>query len=163
MWEGIESKWIHDIDGWLSCPGPTALESQSESIFSVVSRAFSNPLTLPRALVNFVSSAAPPKGVKIIPDGPVICPYDWSVPIHKLNCDYVWPAVFGFNGTDAEVGHEEDGLAECRRYPILDTKAYLAPLDDNLVLEKLVAQGGLRLAGLLNWLFATSTRDAEMH
>jgi hypothetical protein len=27
-------------------------------------------------------------------------------------------------------------------------------LDENLVLEKLVAQGGLRLAGVLNWLFA---------
>ncbi|KAJ2912954.1 hypothetical protein MD484_g7457, partial [Candolleomyces efflorescens] len=156
MWEGIESKWIHDIDGWLSCPTTPAPESQSESIFAVVSRAITNPLTLPRALVNFVSSAASaPEGVEIIPDGPVICPYAWSAPIHKLNCDYVWPPVFGFNGTDDEVSHQEDGVAACRRFPILDTQAYLGPLDENLVLEKLVAQGGLRLAGLLNWLFAT--------
>jgi hypothetical protein len=54
MWEGIESKWINNIDAWLSCPAPETL--QSESIFSVVSRAFSNPPTLPKALVNVLAT-----------------------------------------------------------------------------------------------------------
>ncbi|KAJ2926795.1 hypothetical protein H1R20_g10312, partial [Candolleomyces eurysporus] len=156
MWEGVESKWINDIDAWLSCPAvPTtpAPEAQSESVFSVVSRAFSNPLALPGTFVNIVSSALR-ENVDILPDGPLVCPYAWSAPLHKLNCEYIWPPVFNVDATEPE--DEEENLGRtCNRYPILDTRDYLAALDNDLVLEKLVAQGGLRLAGVLNWLFAT--------
>ncbi|KAJ2924103.1 hypothetical protein H1R20_g12990, partial [Candolleomyces eurysporus] len=164
MWEGIEREWINDIDGWLSCPAvPTPVpESQSESILSVVSRAFSNPWTLPRALLNIVSSA-PRERVDILPDGPLVCPYAWSTPVHALNCKYVWPLVLKDNTTEPEV--EEASHARAAKPPILDTRAYMAALDDNLVLEKLVAQGGLRLAALFDILQpiidASHTRDRK--
>ncbi|RXW17643.1 hypothetical protein EST38_g8210 [Candolleomyces aberdarensis] len=155
MWEGVESKWINDIDDWISCPAvPTAPapESQSTSILSIVSGVLSNPWTLPRALVKIVSSASRER-VDILPDGPRVCPYAWSTPVHALNCKYVWPPALIANATKPKV--EEFSHARAARPPILDTPAYMAALDDNLVLEKLVAQGGLRLAGVLNWLFAT--------
>jgi hypothetical protein len=59
IWEGIESKRINNIDTWLSCPAPAPETLQSESIFSVVSRAFSNgPPTLPKTLVNVPATVA---------------------------------------------------------------------------------------------------------
>jgi hypothetical protein len=158
MWEGIESKWINDIDAWLSCPAipaPAPESVQSESVLSVISRAFNNPLTLPRALVNVL---APRERVDILPDGPLVCPYAWSAPLHELNCQYIWPPVLNVTTVEPEDGDspEDSDLTRpvCSRFPVLDTPAYVAALDENLVLEKLVAQGGLRLAGVLNWLFA---------
>ena len=94
--------------------------------------------------VSFLSSsepqlvlAAPPYGG---PDGPpgtsdsdLLCPYAWVAPIHQLNCDFVWP-----------VGD----------YPELDTPEYSGRIARDWVVEKLLAQGGVRLAGILNALFS---------
>ncbi|KAF6757775.1 phospholipase C/P1 nuclease domain-containing protein, partial [Ephemerocybe angulata] len=145
MWEGVESKWIDEIDDWFACPIPAPIQEpeQRQSLLSVFS---SDPLAFPRALVSTISSALREK-VEISPDGPLICPYAWSVPLHQLNCKYVWPAVLNFTS-------EVAGRPPVHKYPVLDTPEYIGALDKDLVMEKLVAQGGLRLAGVLNWLFA---------
>ncbi len=77
-------------------------------------------------------------GVDINPDGPVVCPYYWAKPIHKINCDIAWPPA---------LDEDEGELLE------LDTPEYAGTIERKLIIEKLLAQGGLRLAGILNYVF----------
>ena len=78
-------------------------------------------------------------GVDINPDGPVVCPYYWSRPIHQINCDIAWPPALDDD--------DDDELLE------LDTPEYAGTIERELIIEKLLAQGGLRLAGILNYVF----------
>lgn len=144
MWEGVEGAWAEDVNDWLICPAIAVNPNgpPQPSTFDI----FSSALTSPSKLVSAISSAFKER-IEIQPDGPLVCPYYWSVPLHKLNCEYVWPPVLNFTTTTAS-------RPPAHKYPTLDTPEYMAALDGNLVLERLVAQGGLRLAGILNWLFA---------
>jgi len=73
-------------------------------------------------------------------DSDVLCPHAWAAPIHKLNCDVVWTAEL-----DSPSGDE---------LPQLDKPEYSGKIEDGWVVEKLLAQGGVRLAGILNAIFA---------
>ena len=66
------------------------------------------------------------------------CPYTWAKPMHRLNCDVVWPK----NYTGNERPHVE-----------LDTPEYMGPIVNGHVMERLMAMAGLRLASVLNALF----------
>jgi hypothetical protein len=140
LWEGTLHKWANELQGWLSCFTPT-LES---STFPVLEPEGTWQKVLSE-LSNFYTRSTK-KGVEINPDGDVVCPYFWSQPLHDLNCDIVWPKQFA-------VKPEEDVNEEAR--PVeLDTPAYAGVIEKHMILEKLLAQGGIRLAGVLNYLFA---------
>ena len=78
-------------------------------------------------------------GVEINPDGPVVCPYFWASSVHPINCDIAWPPAFDDKG---------DSKFE------LDTNEYAEVIGQRMIIEKLLAQGGIRLAGILNYVFA---------
>lgn len=147
MWEGIEGAFSDQVLEWLECP-EIAINPNGPPQPSTLN-ILTSALTSPSKLVGAISSAFRPK-VEIQPDGPLVCPYYWSMPLHKLNCDYVWPPVLNFTGSVSRPPMP-------RKYPTLDTPEYISALDKNLIMERLVAQGGLRLAGILNWLFADRT------
>ncbi|KAJ9091752.1 hypothetical protein QFC19_008962 [Naganishia cerealis] len=65
------------------------------------------------------------------------CPYTWAKPLHTINCDYAWP-----HGWDPRLPVVE-----------LDTPEYLGKIGDHKVVEQLLAQGGIRLAAILNSVF----------
>ncbi|KAF9525760.1 S1/P1 nuclease [Crepidotus variabilis] len=77
-------------------------------------------------------------GVTIDPDTPFVCPHFWAQPIHQLNCDIAWIPDFDDKKIDE-----------------LDTPAYFGKIEKQFVVEKLLAQGGIRLAGLLNFVFSS--------
>jgi len=114
-------------------------------------------------------------GVEIIPDGPDICPYAWAKPIHELNCDLIWPKEIDeppYNSVsfDDSLGHDchqkhhdemdlednDDLLDSGKPSPLinLDTPEYAGRVYGEMIIEKLLAKGGIRLAGVLNYLFA---------
>ena len=68
-------------------------------------------------------------------DSDTICPYAWAAPIHALNCGVVWPP------------ERDEGYTE------LDTPEYSGKIEKDWVIEKLLMQGGMRLAGILNAIF----------
>jgi hypothetical protein len=76
-------------------------------------------------------------GVDINPDGPVVCPYSWAKPIHKINCDIGWPLDLTDSG-DYE----------------LDTPEYAGKIGKQMIVERLLAEGGFRLASILNYALA---------
>jgi hypothetical protein len=140
MWEGPLDKWADEIDDWLSCPIPTPESSvvvEPEGTWQKVLSGLSS-----------FNSLFKRKGVEINPDGDVVCPYFWSQPLAALNCDIVWPKQL----TLKESGGYESSLEATRLE--LDTPEYAGVIEKRMLVEKLLAQGGIRLAGVLNYLFA---------
>ncbi|KAF7376624.1 Phospholipase C/P1 nuclease [Mycena sanguinolenta] len=113
-------------------------------------------------------------------DDDLICPYYWATPIHALNCELVWPKALDeppYNNhtrlanADAHQHQCESespanelaqvdsagrfiGGAPGEPYLELDTPQYSGVITKQRIIEKLLAQAGIRLAGVLNYLFA---------
>ena len=79
-------------------------------------------------------------------DSDILCPYAWGAPVHKLNCETVWPAELD--------EPETEGRAPRRDYLELDTPKYAGSIEKKWIVEKLLAQAGVRLAGILNRIFS---------
>jgi len=139
LWEGVFQKWKGEIQSWLSCPGPEAKEPMSrwqQVLFKV------------NGLLGRTAEEAI--------DDEITCPYHWAKPLHALNCDIVWPAAL-----DEPPYNHADG----RPRPVyleLDTPAYSGVIAKDMVIEKLLAQAGIRLAGTLNWLFADDNASSSL-
>ena len=144
MWEGTLNKWADEIDDWLSC---SALVPESSIVVEQEGTW--------QKVLSGLSSLFERHGVEINPDGEVVCPYFWSQPLSALNCDIVWPKQLTLKGSG---GNETEELE-------LDTPEYAGVIEKRMILEKLLAQGGVRLAGVLNYLFADqgSTRTFVMN
>jgi len=101
-------------------------------------------------------------------DDDALCPYHWAQPIQELNCKLVWPKALDeppYNlgarllSSDEEDINLDDGVGADsvdpkRIYLELDTPEYTGVISKTMVLEKLLAQAGIRLAAVINWLFA---------
>ncbi|KAJ7587048.1 phospholipase C/P1 nuclease domain-containing protein [Mycena floridula] len=129
MWEGILGKWRDEIPSWLSCPKPTT-DQTTDSMLSY----------LWGPIWRFFRSTSST-------DDEILCPYAWAQPIHALNCEIVWPKALD----EPPYSH---GQLAAGPYLELDTPEYAGVIHDEWIIEKLMAQAGIRLAGTLNWLFA---------
>ena len=67
-----------------------------------------------------------------------VCPYHWAAPIHNLACEWIWPIQVD----------EDKPLVQ------LDVDWYGGKITREWVVERLLAMGGLRLAAILNLVFA---------
>lgn len=127
IWEGILQKWADEKPGWLSCPDVV----KRTSVDSQVALGLGET-----------------NGIEILPDNNVLCPYHWARPTHDLLCDGVWPK---------EVDEPPYKRTDDNPHPPLlelDTPAYSGMIEQRWLVEKQLAQGGLRLAGILNHIFA---------
>ncbi|KAK4057429.1 hypothetical protein OIO90_001498 [Microbotryomycetes sp. JL221] len=75
----------------------------------------------------------------------VICPVYWATETHRVTCERTFPHV--------KEGDQPSSVPE------LFTKEYYNPIRDNNIIEKALAQGGLRLAAALNVIFSPPTRQ----
>ena len=110
------------------------------------------PATAPRKKPKPGPGSGPPS----TSDSDTLCPYAWGAPVHALNCGVVWPKELD-NPEFATYADEDDASASVPRkgkYLELDTPAYSGKIESDWVIEKLLAQGGVRLAGILNAIFA---------
>ena len=140
VWEGLSSKksrWGSESGSWNSCPRPRVAESAVDA-----ERAPSQEvLAAPRK-----PKPGPGRGPPETSDSDILCPYAWGAPIHKLNCEVVWPAALD--------EPETEGRAPRREYLELDTPEYAGSIEKKWIVEKLLAQAGVRLAGILNQIFS---------
>ncbi|KAI0634881.1 phospholipase C/P1 nuclease domain-containing protein [Trametes polyzona] len=88
-------------------------------------------------------------------DDAKVCPYAWAVPIHALNCDAslpIWPHELDAPGTH----NLEDWHGKPRHTELLElrTPEYAGRIAKEWVVERLLAMGGVRLAGVLTDIFA---------
>jgi len=150
MWEGVFQKWSDQVPEWFSCPEATPASAGEIGIWQQV-------------VMNWKRLSGGKQGVEIGPDTDVVCPYHWAKPIHALNCDVVWPKELdeppyggGIKFADEDDGEEDAAGRPPKPHPPLlelDTPKYAGVIEDTMVVEKLLAQSGIRLAGILNYLF----------
>ncbi|KAH9166499.1 phospholipase C/P1 nuclease [Lactarius sanguifluus] len=163
VWEGLgvgsgTGRWESEADSWLACP------------------ASSSCSPAPRRPPSRGSDGPPQTS-----DSDTVCPYAWGASIHRLNCDVVWSAGLELSaredddvhfpnrghthGHNCGSGSAEDEVRAWEEvagrgrgkgdYPELDTPEYAGRIESEWVIEKLLAQGGVRLAGILNALFSS--------
>ena len=154
MYEGILGKYKPDLDAWLACPAvdapsrlypPTELLNQlpltpssPRNRFSL-SEFFYSLLTPKTKTTPTTKSLAKDEDVPPTDDS-FVCPYAWAKPMHQLNCEIIWPLELD--------DPEREGYLE------LDTPEYSGKIREEWVLERQLAMGGIRLAAILNYLFA---------
>lgn len=142
VWEGMGSghiagRWDSESGSWNSCPAPRVSESAVDAEWAPPQEV----LAAPRK-----PTPGPGRGPPETSDSDILCPYAWGAPIHKLNCEIVWPAELD--------EPETEGRAPRRDYLELDTPKYAGSIEKKWIVEKLLAQAGVRLAGILNRIFS---------
>ncbi|KAF8067549.1 phospholipase C/P1 nuclease domain-containing protein [Lyophyllum atratum] len=148
MWEGVLSQWAHELPTWVSCPSPSPSSFTTTSLLT--------PSGLWHALISTFTRIIRGGSIKDETDDDVLCPYHWAEPIHALNCDIVWPKALDeppYHNA-SRIHSDEDDYASDAPLLQLDTPEYAGVISERLIIEKLLAQGGIRLAATLNWLFA---------
>ena len=121
---GIDKTWASEVDSWIQCPAVGTSQSHGGGP--------SDQTTL--------QSQWQPSDT----DDESVCPWHWASPIHQITCDWAWPKQLDEPPYDEPQG------------PLLqlDTKAYGGKVTQEWVVEKLLAMAGLRLAAILNLVFA---------
>ncbi|KAG9311857.1 phospholipase C/P1 nuclease domain-containing protein [Chiua virens] len=164
VWEGLLGKWEDELESWLACPAPSASEQphrELPSTWQAVLSLLSSPAkfmaqavsmtigmdmnTIPNMSLWDAKEESNDGGLGV--DDATLCPYAWAKSIHHFNCDFL-------RMYNSHV-YEHDDLRS--KYFELNTPAYAGMIQEEWVIEKLLAQAGVRLAGVLNGIFA----DAE--
>jgi hypothetical protein len=157
VWEGFgvnnrKARWSSETNSWLDCP---ASSSSSQSVAADLEHGQQAPQEV------LVPATAPRKkphpggGPPSTSDSDTLCPYAWGAPIHALNCGVVWPPQLDNPEFDTHTHYDDDGTSLARgKYLELDTPEYSGKIEKDWVVEKLLAQGGVRLAGVLTAIFA---------
>ena len=133
----------------------------------------------------FSSATKDEEGGGLGVDDDTLCPYAWAQPIHQLNCQVVFPKELeiaplhrlsspphashasdeGCSCSDASDSEEDpyDALMarKPRKSPYLElyTPEYAGLIKEQWIIEKLLTQAGVRLAAVLNWIFAELDED----
>jgi hypothetical protein len=135
MIDGIGGKWKDEVDSWLECPGQQASELPSmwqRTKQLVFGRTWSPGDT----------------------DDEAVCPYHWATPIHAMNCEWIWPKEMDEPPYGGSLLSTVLGGRPSHPYLELDTPEYGGKITQEWVVEKLFAMAGIRLAAILNYLFA---------
>ncbi|THH18860.1 hypothetical protein EW146_g2214 [Bondarzewia mesenterica] len=178
MYSGDQGKWEDEIEEWLECPNPSVHLQRHSRPPSFVAGSGSIS-TFNRLFQQAVLAFLGWSGGQNTDDG-TLCPHAWAAPIHELNCDLVWPKELDeppYNtparaaGVSEDIGclHASSAEEEVRAYAEhyadmggrrggpyleLDTPEYAGRIEKEWIVEKLLAMGGVRLAGVLNEIFA---------
>ena len=138
IWEGVgvgqgTGRWETEADSWLSCPDHKLVPAQES----------------PQAVLAGGRPRAPKwRGPPETSDTDIICPHAWAAPAYALNCDIVWPAELDKPSASAEEARRPRG-----DYLELDTREYTGRIEKEWIVEKQLAMAGVRLAGMLNYIF----------
>ncbi|KAF8550022.1 phospholipase C/P1 nuclease [Imleria badia] len=170
VWEGLLGKWQDELDAWLECPSSsTSAQRQRQSASA----------STWQTVLSLFSSAGKGEdegegGLGV--DDDTLCPFTWAKPIHQLNCEIVFPkeldlapfdrASFRSHADDADAdhgcGHNDEDAYDAlmartpRKSPYLElyTPDYAGVIKEQWIVEKLLTQAAVRLAAVLNWIFA---------
>ncbi|KAK7041407.1 hypothetical protein VNI00_009273 [Paramarasmius palmivorus] len=175
MWEGVYSSWRDEIPDWLSCPAPPVQHTSTpsalgaswsylHSIWTFVKSSLSISTTENRQTTTLSApSTGPSLFISLTAlDEP---PYGGHGRFSEFFTEQDDHDAHHFSSVEAElaqfdkdgqfVGGRHGGSTGGRpEYLELDTPEYAGVIADQRILERLMAQAGIRLAGVLNWLFA---------
>ncbi|KAG8216350.1 phospholipase C/P1 nuclease domain-containing protein [Butyriboletus roseoflavus] len=183
VWEGLLWKWQDEFDAWLACPSSTSSDQFKPHATPTFTWQYIFSL-----LTNKGEGEGEGKdGLGV--DDDTLCPYAWAKPIHQLNCQVVFPKeldeapfnrlssrAFNSPASDHSHAHSDQGCG-CgdvsedaydvlmsltrKKSPYLElyTSDYAGLIKEQWIVEKLLTQAGIRLAAVLNWIFADLEED----
>jgi len=151
--EGLLGWWKDEYPSWALCPFEDVSSPPASTMESHASQKFLRQLQDSNATT-----------VKPIPDDPDLpaCPFHWSHPLHKLNCQIVFPPELDtpnphqhswLSRTALRLVNDPLSLVRPPEYLELNTPQYAGYIRDHKILEKLLAMAGVRLAAVLNDIF----------
>ena len=170
MWEGFMSRWTDGAHSWLTCPSIDTNRSlvNDGGVWQAVMNMFSG--------INVASETdddtlCPYAWAKPIEE--MNCEFVWhkafdEPPYDKIHLSGSTSSAHdhSHSHTHPETPESEVNLFDSSGYyqagpevvnsglPELDIPEYAGKIRGEWIVEKLLAQGGIRLAGVLNWLFA---------
>ncbi|KAK7448807.1 hypothetical protein VKT23_013537 [Stygiomarasmius scandens] len=185
MLEGILGEWKDDIPDWLTCPTPEPVGIVTPG----TSSAFSYAWNIVLSLWNYLSAVPKLADTEVLcpqhwakPIHQLNCDLVWPAALDEPPYSHVSRAsercthdhdnhscqspedeLAMFDERGIFVGGEA-GVMSGRGgghspYLEMDTPEYTGVISKQRILEKLMAQGGIRLAGILNWLFEEGQSD----
>ncbi|KAF8520948.1 phospholipase C/P1 nuclease [Hysterangium stoloniferum] len=147
--DNILTNWTSEVVSWSECPADLSTSTSTPIAYhnsdQIPLDANADTDTSPNANANIntntnTNSTNSTNGLPIPQtDDAVACPFYWAKPIHALNCEVVWPP---------SMDSDDHPAVE------LDTPEYAGVLERDLVVQKLLGMGGVRLAAILNTLYA---------
>jgi len=178
VWEGILGWWKDEYLTWPSCPPASSAElaimaslvpepepvdaidvelpmssyDDDDDDFTTSGPSSEQPQHPLQGLITPDSSLpllSPPPPLESLP----VCPLTWAKPIHELNCNstLIWPQYFSDIPPNTPSKH-----IPAQNLIQLDTPEYSGRIREELVIEKLLAIAGIRLAAVLNELLDPS-------
>ncbi|EIM81917.1 phospholipase C/P1 nuclease [Stereum hirsutum FP-91666 SS1] len=169
MWEGlgvgppseVRGRWEFEAEEWTECPEFPEFGTTTSWMQTVMGYMWPT--------WTWVTGQNERKKVELGWDDNVLCPYAWAQPLHQLNCDLIWPPEideppYNLREWQAFMDGKVDAHATAPRTPYLelDTPKYAGRIEKEWVLEKLLAQAGVRLAVILNELFMPLVEEFEL-
>jgi hypothetical protein len=179
--EGVLGKWKDEIPSWFECPASSSSHKPTTTSTEEEEYLFANSDQTEQRVLR-TSGATIPDGT----DDDLVCPYFWAQPIHALNCAIVWPKALDeppYNQHLSSHSHSESDSHSCASptlesllssfdhmnrftagrkggpYLELDTPEYTGYIQNEWIVEKLLTMAGIRLAGILNYVFADQEGD----
>jgi len=176
VWEGVEQKWAEDLDQWIACP--TVIE---ETVWSALHRFFLPGWITEKKTVDVSTTdtefICPYHWAK--PIHALNCEFIWPKELsasdslghsatsrpRRTRCTRFPHPRFRLEG-DNDSPYELDDLPyelddppyELDDPPYeLDNPKYTKPIEQRMLLEQFLAQGGVRLAAVLNYIFTDQT------
>lgn len=133
VYEGLMGQWKDDLAEWVSCPSSYSTAPEQLAASQQV-------------------LGTPPVSTQETPDlgrwdDEFVCPYAWAKPMQEINCNVIWPKIY--DHPPKKSGEDEDPIIE------LDTPEYAGAIRKAGIVENLLARSGVRMAAVLNGLFAT--------
>jgi hypothetical protein len=122
---GINQTWTHEFGTWVQCPAISLSASSSHDNDQLVLQSQWKPNET---------------------DDDRVCPWHWATPIHHLDCEWAWPKQMDEPPYDSPSSNGP--------FLQVDTDEYAGKIAKELVVEKLLTMAGLRLASILNQIFA---------
>jgi len=148
VWEGVLGWWKSEWLSWSSCPPSSSpfdgLLDDDDDGSHIHYEPTHDHQQIPLAL-----SSPPPSTTRreTLAELPV-CPLHWARPIHALNCNgtLIWPRFL----SEVPPHNSPTPPTPAPELIELDTPAYAGRVRKELVIEKLLAMAGVRLAAVLN-------------
>lgn len=169
LWEGVRSWWRAALPAWLSCGA-----SRAEAAYTIGSHT---------EQLAFASSDTPAESRSI---SEVVCPFVWASETHKTTCALGFPANYDDELADSmlDLSQEDDVEIEGRLLEVggnspfyrkirgasiacsdcsLSARTLMTDIGlytDTKAVERLLVQGGLRLAATLNTVLGPAAERA---
>ncbi|GAA5832034.1 hypothetical protein JCM11251_002795 [Rhodosporidiobolus azoricus] len=144
LWEGVRSWYRSSLSEWMDCSatGPFSTSSASSTVIKHTPKVEDEDAPfIPTAAKGQLTFSSTEKTSKV---EDIACPIRWATETHRVTCELGFPEGYDEHGALREIGGESE---------------FWRGLKADHSLARLLLQGGLRLAAVLNTVLAEPAKE----